>query len=146
MENPYVTPKSTLELETAKKPGKRFWRFLFWLHVAMTPLVAIGVAASPMTTLDIVDAATLLPILVVLYGYSYDKALFRRPVWQGAAIAYPLWFIAYDLVLPLGFGFSNYGQPVVMGPMLVVSVVLGTLTAAAFYLYGFRSPTVWQAP
>lgn len=146
MENPYVTPRSNLALEAVKKPAKRFWKVVFWLHVALTPLVVIGVAAIPtLSVLDKIDAATLVPILLVLYGYSHDKAFFRQPAWQVAALAYPLWFITFELVLPLGFGVSNYGQPVEMGPMLMVSVVMGTLTTLAFWLYGFRSPAIWQA-
>jgi hypothetical protein len=144
MDSPYTPPKSEITLPEAGS-SKKFWRFYFWFHVVLAPLLAVGLAmAKSLSPLDLIDTFMFAIIIIGLYGYTRNKAIFGQRLWRSITFIYPGWVILYEIILPFGFGTLNYGEQPSLGPMLVLSMVMSALSSFAFYLYAFRSSSIWH--
>ncbi|MDF3032112.1 MAG: hypothetical protein K0R03_2670 [Moraxellaceae bacterium] len=145
MTNPYLPPGSEITAPETSQAG-RFWKVFFWFHVALLPLLVIGVGmmVNSLSVFDALDLLTFPVILLGLYGYAYGKAFSRQGFWKAVAYAYPVWVVFYEVVVPFGFGLDSYGEPPSLGADLPLALVIAAITAVAFYRYAFRSREIWQ--
>lgn len=123
------------------------WRFLWKLY--FWPMSVAFVLSVPMAVwhnwlLGSVDTAFTTICLVAVFGYTYRRRIGSRAFWRTFV---PI-LLAWDVVL---FVLEDFAGKLTSGPpvirFLLVSLLLAT-SAPAFLglvLYGFASPTLWQA-
>jgi len=137
MEEIYRTPKSALTEPSTEKPKTHwFWRFFFWLHVAMSPIWAFGIAfMDGLTTLDYIDLLTFPPIVVALFGFVYTKKIGSKLFWRIFNFFYLVWVFFYSIIAALILKIPQYGEVIeidgwfIIGPMFVIP------TCIALWLY-----------
>lgn len=143
MTNPYTPPQGNPQAGQPQGPHG-FWTFFFWLNAIFVPLILIGITMMPLAPLDYVDLTLFFVNLTGLYGYVFRKRIAGAPWWRLACGTYLLWFIAYEYVLPFGFGLVRYGEQPALGIDTLISAALSIPMIVALYLYGFRSDDIWN--
>lgn len=122
-----------------------FWKVFFWAHFLLLPPLALGgLFVFSMTYYDYFDLVTFPAIVAGLYGYAYSKVIGTEPLWKLATFLYTGWVGFYIFVVPFVLDMTKYGAPPEFNWGTWFSILFAVPTCVGFYLYGFKSKTLWQ--
>jgi len=141
MSNLYKPPESNLDLEgTGNNRPNIFWRFFFWINVAISPLILIVLfSLEGLNALDYIDLIFFVFIVVVLYLYSYGKKLIYAWLWKTLSFLYPAWYLFYEIIGPLTIDMTHYGEPAVIDNFIIISIVFFIPSTYALFTYAFQT-------
>lgn len=143
MQDIYKPPESNLDTEKRIRPHG-FWRFFFWFNLTLSPLVLlIPFYTKGLKIYDYVDLVTLVPQLIMLFGYAYSKRIFTSTFWKRFFIVYLSWTIVYGFVMPYGLDMPQYGEQRPIDSWLLLELVFFILCGLPLYFYAYKSEHIW---
>lgn len=148
MADPYKIPESQVDRDSKLryKPGVG-WKIFFWFISFLMLMAFFLLGMGEILEIgwhDYLDLAISVLLLIGLYGMAFSKKIFTESFWSNLLRVYLFWFIVYALVLPFGFGFQSYGEPVKFDGYFILEFVFFAVTLRYLYLYTNKMNYVWS--
>ena len=144
MNNPYQTPGSDVQVrEVASKTG---WKVFFWMLLGLQVLtVVLTVMGFSDSMTDLAIEITIYTIILVgIFGYAFNKRVFKPIFWKffiPVVIVYDIYYIFIDDE----WAFENTEEMFwVIGTFVVVFLPLIFFQYLALVRYAFGADEIWK--
>ena len=120
-----------------------FWKIYFWILAVTLPLYHYGMGFHRIW--EILDFLVNIIFILAVFGFCWEKAIFKRIFWKVFGPVFILWVAVYTFLIPELPKLSEIEMPNGMKNFdFFFSLAITILGIIVLYLYGYRSFDLWK--
>jgi hypothetical protein len=144
-QNPYRPPSAELVSDSRRAPRRLGWKVYFGFVALLTAIGVMVEGVAWMQPLDALSYSGALVSLCGLFGYAFSRRIGTFQFWRIWLLVALLFDVLYETLLTeLGLANQIPGSEPLQPVEWVVIIPLILPVYFGLYLYGYRSPELWQ--
>jgi hypothetical protein len=125
------------------KNRKTGWKIYFFILSFLLLIAYFDIFRTGATLFDFVDVIISLIALLGLFGYSFQRKIYEKKLWQIWLFVIIIWDVIYNLLLTHTLGVAQNSIKLSLGGYIFNMLTL-LPEYFALYFYGYQSSDLWN--